>query len=352
MTLTIDLFCSEGSPMGLTPPDIHGRGVGGAELAMMTWAEIMAGRGHQVRIFNDPAQPGNYAGVTYAPCSSFKFSEPRDVFITFRAPNRFTRLARAAVKIFWSCDQYTSGDFGRDIIPFVDRTVCISPYHVAYHLEHYAPDPTTIGYFDLGVRVQDYEQDVKKVPGRCIFCSVPNRGLEVLRLMWDKIKARVPEASLVITSDYTLWGASSPLNHEHRLQWLGVEGVEFLGNISREQLVQEQLKAVCMPYPCTYAELFCISAAECQVANCAPITSDLGALPTTNQWGHVLTGNIMDSEWHQRFITVVSSFLELGGQLNTKHEGAARRFDWHTICSYWEHLIETGEFVTAEKEMV
>lgn len=335
--------------MGLTPPDIHGRGVGGAELAMMTWAEIMTSRGHRVRIFNDPAQPGNYAGVTYAPCSSFKFSEPRDVFITFRAPNRFTRLARAAVKIFWSCDQYTSGDFGRDIIPFVDRTVCISPYHVAYHLEHYAPDPAGIGYFDLGVRVQDYEQDIEKVPGRCIFCSVPNRGLEVLRLMWDKIKARVPEASLVITSDYTLWGAPSPLNHEHRLQWLGVEGVEFLGNISREQLVQEQLKAVCMPYPCTYAELFCISAAECQVAGAVPVTSDLGALKTTNQWGMPWPGNLLDSQWQADFISHVCLVMERKPDYSPMIQEARRRFDWHTICGQWEHLIETGEFVTGER---
>jgi len=341
VNLTLDLYCSEGSPMKLTPPDIHARGVGGAELAMMTWAETMAGRGHKVRIFNDPAQPGDYGGVEYRPCNDFDWRQSRDVFIVFRSPNRFTRLARAAVKLFWSCDQYTSGNFATDIIPHVDRTVCISPFHVSYFMEKYRANPETTGYFDLGVRVEEYRQDIPKAPGRCIFCSVPDRGLAVLRMMWPKIKERVPGASLVITSDYTLWGAANPLNHEHRLNWLGLPDVEFVGKISRERLVQEQLKAVCQPYPSSYNELFCISAAECQVANCAPITSGLGALPTTNQWGEVLPGNILDGAWQEAFINRVCSRLDTGP---AGSDEAARRFDWQTICGQWEHLIETGEF--------
>lgn len=347
MSLSIDLFCADGSPMGLVPPDIFGKGVGGAELAMMTWAETMARRGHQVRIYNDPVMAGVYDGVEYLPLGSFDFRESRDTFIVYRAPNRYTRMVRAAVKLFWSTDQYTSGDFARDIFPFVDRTVCISPYHVAYHKERYNAE--NIGYFDLGVRVEEYDQPVEKVPGRCIFCSVPERGLEVLRLMWPKIKERVPHASLVITSDYTLWGALQPLNHEHRLKWLGTPDVEFMGKIPRKQLVIEQLKAEVMPYPATYQELFCISAAECQVAGAIPVTTNLGALPTTNQWGIVLPGNVLDGAWQRLFIDTVCAQFGRGAALSQVE--AALRFDWNTICSQWEHLIETGEFVTSERAL-
>lgn len=349
MALTIDLYCDNGSPLGLIPPDIYGKGVGGAELAMMSWAETMAGRGHKIRIYNNPKQAGDYSGVEYLPQSAFAPVADRDVYIAYRSPSQFTRICRAAVKLFWSTDQYTTGNFATDIFPYVDRTVCISPFHVDYHIERYKVEPHLIGYFDLGVRVEEYQQDEEKVPGRCIYCSVPNRGLEVLRLMWPRIKERVPNASLVITSDYTLWGSPNPLNHEHRLNWLHQPDVEFMGAIPRKQLVQEQLKAVCQPYPCNYAELFCISAAECQVANCAPITSDLGALPSTNEWGHLLRGNILDGAWQERFVTVVSSMLELG-LLNTRHEGAVKRFDWQTICDQWEHLIATGEYATKELE--
>jgi hypothetical protein len=363
MGLTIDLYANDGSPLHISPPDIYGRGVGGAELAMMTWAETMGRRGHKVRVYNNPPQPGDYSGVEYLPQTAFNWREDRDVFIAYRSPNRYTRICRAAVKLFWSTDQQTVGNFATDVFPYVDRVVCISPFHVDYHLKRYQAEydafmerqeqpydslDTKIGYFDLGVRVEEYDQEIEKVPGRCIFCSVPERGLEVLRLMWPKIKERVPSASLVITSDYTLWGSPNPLNQEHRLNWLHHKDVEFLGKIPREQLVREQLKAECQPYPANYQELFCISAAECQVAGAIPVTSDQGALPSTNNWGVVLHGNILDSYWQNGFINEVCNQLEHGHLIMPRQvQGEAReRFDWSTICEKWEHLIATGEYLT------
>lgn len=349
MSLTIDLYANDGSPLNITPPDIYGRGVGGAELAMMTWAETMAKRGHKVRVYNNPKQPGDYSGVEYLPQTAFNWRDDRDVFIAFRSPNRYTRICRAAVRLFWSTDQQTVGDFARDIFPYVDRTVCISPFHVNYHIKRYEVAPEMIGYFDLGVRVEEYDQKIEKVPGRCIFCSVPERGLEVLRLMWPRIKERVPNASLVITSDYTLWGAPNPLNQEHRLNWLHHKDVEFMGKIPRAQLVEEQLKAEVMPYPCNYEELFCISAAECQVAGAIPITSAMGALPTTNEWGWALPENILDGKWQERFIEIL--WQEMHEDQSEMQEKSRARFDWQTICAQWEHLIATGEFLTKERVM-
>jgi hypothetical protein len=133
MGLKIDLYCNDGSPIGLIPADIYGRGVGGAELAMMSWAETMAGRGHQVRIYNSPSQPGDHDGVEYLPQDSFAPQENRDAFILFRSPSPHLRATKANIKIHWSCDQFTVGHFGRDIFPWVDKVICISPYHVDYH---------------------------------------------------------------------------------------------------------------------------------------------------------------------------------------------------------------------------
>lgn len=349
MSLVIDLYCNDGSPLEITPPDIYGRGVGGAELAMMTWAEVMAERGHKVRVYNNPKAPGSYSGVEYLPQNALSWRDDRDVFIAFRSPNRYTRMVRAAVKLFWSTDQQTVGDFATDVFPYVDRTICISPFHVDYHIKRYGVSPEMIGYFDLGVRVEEYDQPIEKVPGRCIFCSVPNRGLEVLRLMWPKIKERVPNASLVITSDYTLWGSPSPLNQEHRLNWLHQADVQFLGKVPRKQLVEEQLRAVCQPYPCNYEELFCISTAECQVAGAYPVTSAMGALPTTNEWGAVLWNNILGSDWQADFVKIVEIVLSDSVKSKERVQGKARaRFDWQNICTQWEHLIATGEYATKE----
>jgi hypothetical protein len=66
----IDLYANDGSPIGITPPDIYGRGVGGAEIVDETWAETMAGRGTWSDL-QQPKEPGLYNGVEYAPQNSF-----------------------------------------------------------------------------------------------------------------------------------------------------------------------------------------------------------------------------------------------------------------------------------------
>lgn len=349
--MLIDLYANDGSPIGVIPPDIYDRGVGGAELAMMTWAQTMVEHGHQVRIYNTPRQIGDYDGVEYLPQSAFRPNDSRDVFIVYRSPNPFIRAAKAGMKIHWSCDQYTIGYYETDIFPYVDKIVCISPYHVDYHKRTYNASDDKIGHIDLGVRVEDYDQyDVDKVPGRCIFCSVPSRGLDELRQVWPQIKERVPHASLVITSDWRLWGVPNAGDQEYRMRWVGQDDISYVGKIPRSELVQEQLKAQVQSYPCTYEELFCISTAECQIAGAYPVTSNMGALRTTNQWGTIIEGNPQDSQWQERFIENVVAALQSDLSTDTMdelQEQARQRFDWHKICERWERLIKNGDFDAA-----
>lgn len=346
MGLTIDVYCNDGSPMGLTPPDIYGKGVGGAELSLMSWAEIMARRGHSVRVYNNPIAAGDYDGVKYLPNTALEPGDKkRDVFILWRSPNPVIRTVKATLKIHWSTDQYTIGDFSTDVFPFVDKVVCISPFHVNYHKQRYGIENGKIGYFDLGVRLEDYDEPVERVPGRCIFCSVPDRGLGLLHKVWPRIKERAPEASLVITSDYRLWGVSNPGNHQYRTQWLHEPDVIFLGKIERKKLVKEQLAAACQAYPSIYEELFCISAAECQVSGAMPVTPPIGALASTNRWGTVVSGNPMSGDWQDQFVRAVVNSIEQNDRVRAiNQEKARQRFDWNVICKQWENLIEKGSF--------
>lgn len=345
MGLKIDIYCNDGSPLGVNPSLIYTRGVGGAELALMSWAETMQSRGHTINMFNNGF--GNNVSsswtdeVMYHPQVAFDPNDDRDIFIAFRSVNPYLTTVKANMKIFWSCDQRTTGDYKNEIFPYVDRIVCISPFHVNYHKKTYGPiEDERIGYFDLGVKLEDYEnQNVEKVPGRCIYCSVPDRGLDQLLDMWPEIKKRVPHASLVITSDYTLWGNPTPANERHKLAWAGQPDVQFVGNIPRGQLVKEQLKAVCQPYPCIYDELFCIASAECQVAGAYPVTTNKGALQTTN----------MASVVNDRTMFLDEIELVLNGSEELLHNDdvvatAKLRFDWDVICRKWERLFETGEF--------
>jgi len=342
----IDLLCNDGSPLGVVPGDIYGRGVGGAELSMLTWATTMAARGHQVRVFNDPKPPGVHDGVEFLPRSAFEPRDgTRDAFVIYRSPNAHTKAGQAAIKVHWSMDQFTVGNYSLDIVPHVDTIVCISPYHVQDYRNRYHPPVEKMGYLDLGVKLADYDQKVEKVHGLCIFCSMPDRGLRHLHPLWARILEQEPGATLVITGDYTLWGAKNPGNHQHRLQWLHTPGVKFVGNIPREELVKAQLEAQVHAYPCVYKELFCIAAAECQVAGAVPITTPTGALATTNAFGFLLPGNILASRWQHMFVKAVIAAMRMtNAERETMRAQARARFDWNVICGQWETLLETGQF--------
>lgn len=346
MGLKIDLLCNDGSPIGVIPAYVYGRGVGGAELAMLTWTVAMAGRGHQVRVFNDPHVAGVHDGVQFLPVAAFDpHDATRDVFITFRSPNRHKNAA-AGVKAHWTMDQWTVGNYKTDVVPFVDLIVCISPYHVQDYSQRYGRQGDKIGYLDLGVKLDDYDRlDVERVPGQCIYCSMPDRGLHQLHAMWARVLEREPEVSLVITGDYTLWGAHNPGNQHHRLEWLHTPNVRFLGNIDRQSLVREQLASQVHAFPCTYYELFCIASAECQVAGAVSITSPTGALETTNEFGFLLRGNILASRWQSLFVEAVVAGLRLTDAERLEMQSKARaRFDWEVICAQWEILLTTGRF--------
>jgi len=356
--MKIDVYANDGSPLGISPPTIYGRGVGGAELSLMTWAEEMAKRGHQVRIYNNPDRSGDYDGVDYLPQADFRPSDPRDVFVVYRSPNRFLKTVNAGVKIHWSTDQYTMGNYGNEIVPFVDAVVCISPFHLGHYKRNYTNGDTKcdLGYIDLGVRMQDYDGNyVERVKNRFIFCSVPDRGLPVVKQVWPAIKQAIPDATLVITSDYTLWGAG-PTNHQHRMNFLNVDGVSFLGAIPRKELAIRQMEAEVLLYPCVYQELFCISAAECQFTGAIPITTAVGALETTNQFGIKVSGMPDDPGWVENYIDLVIDLVnDRQTQAAIRDEmmlAAANRFRWERICSEWESLLETGQFRYQNLEVV
>jgi len=330
--MKVDFVCTSGSPIGVTPMRIE-TGVGGAEL--------LAKRGHQVSIFNNPVQTGNYDGVQYSPLSLFNAGEDRDAVVAFRTPYGSIGSAKGK-KIFWSCDQQTSGNFKFDIFPRVDQIIVISPYHFQYFIDRYQADPNKMLCVGLGVRTWEYEAPVAKIPYQMLYCSVPLRGLGVLRSCWDGIISRVPQATLKITFDYRLWGFS-PGVEEYRLTWAGVPGVEYAGGVPRAALVRLQLESEVQPYPCTYDELFCISVAECQVAGCIPVTSTIGALATTNLYGTQIPGDPKSGEWQARFVDAVCGTL-LHRDAIVKHADLCRStartsFDWNKIAMVWEELV-------------
>lgn len=342
--MNIDFLCSDGSQLGVTSKTIWGDrqqiGVGGAELALLTMCEELTKRGHSVRLFNNPREKNDL--FEQDKVKNFPIQDPkRDVLVTFRSPNTKAVIANG-FKVWWSCDQFTNGNFA-NFAKYTNKIVTISPFHHDYFQNNYRIYTTVVT--DLPVRVDDYDLlSQEKIPNRFLFSSVPDRGLEQLWRLWPLLREALPDAHLVITSDYRLWGTIDPLNDRFRVRWMARNGFEFLGAVSRQKLIEEQLKASVMVYPCIYDELFCIAVAEAQYAGVYPITTDKGALATTNM-GTQVKWNALDQRGDQPFVDTIVETLkspEFSTRVKTLQEKARLRFHPDTIVKYWEENILNG----------
>lgn len=336
--LKIDVIANDGSPIGVTEKSINGldgsMGVGGAELGILTLCAGWHRNGHRVTLYNSP-KVSNGSVFPQKAISLFIPQEERDILIIFRSPNQRAINAKGK-KIWFSTDQYTIGDF-KEFSQHVDKIVTISDFHAKYFRDTYEIENTIT--IDLPVRTWEYSNRVEKIKNSLIFCSVPERGLHTLADVYDILKAKVPDLSLTITSDYRLWGVEFPHNEHFITRFLGKDGVRFLGAIYRPQLIQEQLSAEIQAYSCNYPELFCYAVAECSVAGAYPITSDIGALSTTNM-GIQIVGDTSLVDWKHLFVESIVHSLNnrelMQKEAKDLQQKAIKRFSLDNILKQWD----------------
>lgn len=324
---------------GWGPTSLEDKGLGGAETAFTLLTRELASRGHHVLVFNAIREPAMTEDVYYYPRKMLpELGLDSDVFIAFRAPSEYLQSSKARQKIFWSCDQSTSGDWSRDIFPHVDEVVCISDYHRDFMKSHFGIKLTVVPrVIGCPVRHWDYEPHADKDENQFIFCSVPHRGLAYMPTVMREIRKALPEAKLTITSDYRLWGAPDPRNDEFK-PLLAAEN--FLGMVSRADLVQIQNKSMAYPYPCTYLECFCIAVAECAAAGAIPITTDIGAVKQTVGDSGYIVGP-PDGSFAQQ---VAAKTLEVYGKPELMRKAIEESWKWSVvnIGTQWEDLMYSG----------
>jgi len=341
--MKIDIICNDGSPIGVTEKSIFGLdggfGVGGAELALLTISRAWHDIGYDITLYNNP-NIKNGSEFLHKNLNEFIPSDDRDILIIFRSPNPLAINAKGK-KVWWSCDQYTVGDF-KEFSSKVDDIVVISNFHKKYFENTYGITGTSV--IDLPVRIPEYDISTKKIDKKCIFNSIPDRGLFYLISAWEEIIHHVPDAHLVVTSDWRLWdrNISESCTLPYKLKFSTLPNVEYLGAIKREELVKHELESVLHLYPSVYEELFCIAVAETSVAGAFPITSSTGALPETNM-GSVIDGFPSSQKWMNLFISKAVELLSnpdsLSALSNNLQNSALNRFSVSTILKEWDKVF-------------
>lgn len=275
------------------------RGLTGSEVSFFSMARGLVKLGHQVDIYTrQKSGVRTWEGCNVYDVASFNDNIENPVYDGVCSWNEPDLLRLASPKSVRLINQqlndftYCEPEFDK----FVDVYTSPSSAHMEYIRTH-TPSPDKWTVLNNGCDPSIYSPE-KKVSGRVIYASSPDRGLHHLLQIWPKIKRAVPHAHLRIFYNFAPWyealknatfHPSEDLREcAHRAMYikeamhrLRNHGVEHLHSISREKMVDEMSEAEVLAYPCDtvrYTEGFSVTLMEACASGTIPITTSVDSL--------------------------------------------------------------------------
>jgi GT2 family glycosyltransferase len=251
-------------------------GIGGSETSAGRLAQIAAEQGHSVYMYGAHERNEQY-GVQLVPWNEFIPEEEYfDLFIASRNLNCIDDRLKAKNILVWVHDvwllsgQYIS-DYHRQR---VTKFICLSPWHVDFFSEYHKVDKSQITIIPNGINVELFgmrniweEAISKKVYGKMIFSSSPDRGLANLLYLLPFVKDHVPELNLNIFYGFLNWEAAArSRNNSLELQKIdelkreiekNKDWVTLHGRINQSDLVKHWNECYLWGYFDTFSETFC-----------------------------------------------------------------------------------------------
>lgn len=211
-----------------------------------------------------------------------------------------------------------------------------------------------------GVDLDIYD-GFKKVPGRVIWASSPDRGLHWILQCWPRIKKNVPHAHLKIFYKLYPWlesmdsvGYNFPsMNEQVRraahirecLRRLNGYGIEIIGSVSRDRITKEMAEAEALAYSCdtvNWTEGFSVTTMEACAARVVPVVSCVDALESI--YGSLdssvkapISDNLDD------FVNKIILSLtdeKYRNDVTTKAKELAKNYQWPDIAKKFVDIVE------------
>jgi len=350
--------------LGNTPEPVYGgmidkTGVGGVESTYIELSKELAKRGHNCFLFCNCEKEHVYEGVYYVPY--YKMGENLvlnpEVIITSRWYDALY-VAPLAKKIIWAQDNFYTDPNHPDAFASCNALVCSSQWH-RYHLAHLLGEglrSEKTNIIPLSIRGELFKgKNIVRDPLKVIYSSNPNRGLDVLSVMWEELSNKIPGIHLSIMygweglrtwSNDSAWIASVEKDKERIEKWAEKAGnVTITGRLTKARLAEEMLSASLCLYPSTFWETFCLTALETQAAGTPMITTKIGALSNTlnNESNILVDKNPSSKEYRDEFVQTVAELMENKEKFSALSENCISYFNkqltWEQVAVAWENLI-------------
>lgn len=292
--------------------------------------------GHNVTIAGDGLTSCKSNGVRYYNMYDVPPGQ-YDVAIVLRYPSYFTDIpVRAEKTILWLQDT-TFNDGGlvkgvdgtklaREHFDQIDYVVCLTAPHKKHFLE-LCPDFAHKTIFINNAIDDAFFFATTKVPGRFIWSSRPERGLDRALDIFSIIKKKLPHAEFVVASYQDL-----PKELLDKIS--ATPGAVFKGKLKQSALHAEMCAAQAWLYPTNWFETSCVTAIEMQRAGVVCVCSDVGAIKeTVGSRGVLFDPSISNEQIADLAITSLDANVVSGLKW-------ASRQTWSNVALLWDALIK------------
>lgn len=379
----ISIYCFQ-TAENWNPDSVKKTGIGGSEEAVINMAKGLGDLGWNVDVYNacGPHQL-KYGNVTYHPFWEFNPRDKVDVLITWRTPMLFSHEVNAKQKYVWLHDTLPQSEFTNKRLNNLDKIFALSNFHRSLYPG--LPDDKFIlssngvdisqfnnyicpncGNTDLSVDYYcdkcgyhtDNEsniQKIKRIPGRIIYTSAPERGLELLLNLWPKIKAEIPHATLALYYGWQTWDSvyhSDPQMQEWKkkiLRLMEQDGiVTKYERVTHDKIAEEMQKAEIFAYPSEFDEINCISVQKAQCAGAIPVTTNVAALDEFNKFGIKVKGNdiysnpILQQEWVNELISLLKDQKRMNEIRKEMVFKSKDLFSWKNTIDQWSYIFNNN----------
>lgn len=334
------------------------KGFGGSEEAVIHLAREFAKQGWNVQVYNNCGHKRmKVDSVEYIPFWEWNYRDKQDVVILWR----WTKPLDAdinAPKIFVDLhDVVPAGEFTEKRLERVTKVFVKSMFHRS--LFPNVPDEK-IEVIPNGFEMYyDQVKDVKKDPMLIINTSSPDRSMDVLPKLFKRVKERVPGAKMQWAYGWDIY-KSSYANDPKKMRWMEdtikemrEAGIEILGRLPQHEIAELYARGSVFAYPTEFAEIDCISVKKAQAVGCYPVTTDFGALETSNVFGYKVHSTKTKDSWakpyqfhfgledekaQDEWVDAVVEYLTKKKNVFTKQTWASQ-FRWEEIARRWNEVM-------------
>ncbi len=342
----------------------------GSESAQVYLALALAAAGHQITLITGTPTVHSHAGVTTRPLAqAVPTLKEADVVLVTNNPRiacetrdhvRRTVPVVAWQHNFWrACGPDAALLRDRFTGPR-DRVLCVSAWHRTDHiraggLEAARVDvlPNAIAPVFEGLFSETPVVAHKAWPPRLAFTSVPYKGLEPALDLFEQLRGRRPELSLLLFSSFDFYPPGNSQKADPRWAALSeraarTPGVLSLGNVPQATLARALKSTLALFYPSILPETSSIAVMEAMAAGCVVVTTRLGALPETLA-GHGVLADGDDrgfsaDDFLNRTLGVVETFSgtpeRLEPALADQVAYANRTLTWASRARAFEQLVD------------